>query len=224
MTKQGLLEFKARGGARKGAGRKRGGDRSRVSHSKRAMLKSRHPLHVTLRLDAGLASLRCRNEYRTVRQAIVEGADRLGLRIVEYAVLSNHVHLVCEAEDEKALARGLKGVCVRIARALNRLWCRAGRVFADRYHCSVLATPRQVRNALKYVLHNAAQHGSWLGGPDPCSSGAWFDGWRSKVVPDRVARASPLPRAHTWLLSIGWRRHGSLDPVPPPFSPREQSD
>jgi hypothetical protein len=167
----------------------------------------------------------------------VAGADRFGMRLVEFAVLSNHLHLVCEADDERALARGIKGLCVRIARALNRLWNRVGSVFSDRYHAHVLRTPREVRNALNYVLHNAALHGSRLGGPDPCSSGAWFDGWRHGLglkpaaavellprTPTHAASSSPLPRALTWLLRVGWRRHGALDPVPPAVTRRARED
>jgi REP element-mobilizing transposase RayT len=181
-------------------------------------------MHVTLRIEAGLKNLRNRSEYATVREALVAGTNRFGMRLVEFAVLSNHLHLVCEAMDERALARGMKGLCVRIARALNRLWKRVGSVFSDRYHARALKTPREVRNALNYVLHNAAKHGARLGGPDPCSSGAWFDGWRHDLGLTHVAPPSPLPRALTWLLRVGWRRHGSLDPVPPPFPRGERED
>src|SRR6185503_6201950 len=100
----------------------------------------------------------------------------------------------------------------RIARALNKLWKRSGRVFADRYHARTLETPREVRNALVYVLQNARKHGSWSARrADPYSSGASFDGW--KPVDDEVAvsRRRSLPRARTWLLAIGWRRNGLLD-------------
>ena len=116
---QGSLEFKSWGGAREGAGRKCEGKRARVAHSKRSALEPSHPTHITLRIEAGLKNLRNRREYETVREALVAGADRFGMRLVEFAVLSNHVHLVCEADDERALARGMKGLCVRIARALN---------------------------------------------------------------------------------------------------------
>jgi len=237
VAHQRSLEFKSWGGAREGAGRKRKAERARVAHSKRSALKASHPAHITLRIEDGLKSLRNMREYATVREALVAGANRFGMRLVEFAVLSNHLHLVCEADDERALARGMKGLCVRIARALNRLWDRVGSVFSDRYHSQVLKTPREVRHALNYVLHNAASHGSRLGGPDPCSSGAWFDGWRHalglrRVVPDapspralvHVAPASPLPRALTWLLRVGWRRHGCIDPVPPPFTRRDQNE
>jgi REP element-mobilizing transposase RayT len=236
VVHQRILEFKSWGGARQGAGRKREGKLERVAHSKRPAIKSSHPMHITLRIEDGLTSLRNRSEYATVREALVAGADRFGMRLVEFAVLSNHVHLVCEADDERSLARGIKGLCVRIARSLNRLWSRVGSVFIDRYHAHVLKTPREVRNALHYVLHNAALHGAPLGGPDPCSSGAWFDGWRHELglrrvtsgssssrAPARVPSNSPLPRALTWLLRVGWRRHGSLDPVPPSFMCKDKS-
>ena len=35
---------------------------------------------------------------------------------------------------------------------------RRGSVFADRYHDRVLKTPREVRNALRYVLGNGRKH------------------------------------------------------------------
>jgi REP-associated tyrosine transposase len=218
------LDFKSWGGARRGAGRKSESTHARVSHSKRPTLKASIPTHVTLRIEAGLRSLRNRCEFETVREALVAGADRFGMRVVEFAVLSNHMHLVCEADDERALARGIKGMCVRIARALNRVWNRIGSVFSDRYHPRALQTPREVRSALNYVLHNAARHGARPGGPDPCSSGAWFEGWRHDLGRKGAATVSPLPRALTWLLRVGWRRHGCLEPVPPPFTCRDPDD
>ena len=61
----------------------------------------------------------------------------------------------------------------------NRLWKRLGKVFDDRFYDRVLRTPREVRNALAYVLDNARRHGVVIGPgePDPFSSGRWFDGW-----------------------------------------------
>lgn len=216
VIQQQELEFKQWGGARENSGRKRAGKRARVEHAQRERLNPSHPVHVTLRLAAGLRSLRCRREFEVVREALACGADRCGMRLVEFAVLSNHIHLVCEARNTSSLGRGMQGLCVRIARALNRLWDRTGAVFADRYHCRSLESPLEVRRALKYVLHNATHHGHWLAGPDPCSSGAWFDGWRHALGWMRPGWISPFPRALTWLLGVGWRRHGLLDPMPEP--------
>jgi len=143
------------------------------------------------------------------------GGERPGFRVVHYSVQTNHVHFLVEAGNRDLLSRWLGGLATRMARRLNRLWNRRGRVFADRYHDRILRTPREVRNALRYVLNNARKHGIFLRGdrPDPCSSGRWFDGWR-----DWLARApgSPLALARTWLLRVGWRRHGRIGLVERP--------
>ena len=137
--------------------------------------------------------------------------EREHFRLVHYSVQSNHVHLVCEALDRGELTRGIQALATRIAKRLNRLWKRAGKLFADRYHDHILHTPREVRNALAYVLNNASKHGVAVprGWPDPYSSGRWFTGWRGLENRDR--NAGPLACARTWLLSVGWLRHGRIE-------------
>jgi transposase len=68
---------------------------------------------------------------------------------------------------------------------------RAGRVIADRSHVHVLKTPREVRNAIAYVLLNARRHRAKQGRRpsatarvDPASSGRWFSGWRRRGLID----------------------------------------
>jgi REP element-mobilizing transposase RayT len=210
-SKQQQFEFRPWGGTRAGAGRKPKADKAGVPHVKRAELAARHPVHVTLKLAPGFECLRKPRVHGVIRNALAAGSARFGLRIVGYAVMSNHVHLVCEAENGLALSRGIKGLAVRIASGLNRLLDRAGRVFADRFHARALKRPREVRNALAYMLRNAAHHGNHFAGPDPCSSGRWFEGWRDWARSAADALASPLPRARTWLLAIGWRLHGLIE-------------
>lgn len=209
-ARQATFEFRKRGGARTGAGRRPKGARAGVRHRERPAFSSRHPVHVTLRLEQGLESLRRADAFRVVRDALVASADGFGARIVHFSVQTNHVHLICEAQDEVSLSRGMKGLGVRIARRLNALWRRSGRVIADRYHSHVLTSPREVWNALRYVLQNAAHHGIHLGAPDPCSSARWFDGWDGSSLERAVDDPSPLSAARSWLLNIAWRRHGSI--------------
>ncbi len=211
-SRQELFEFKSWGGARKGAGRKRKGERARVSHRMREKLASRFPVHVTTRLRAGLPSLRRVRERRVLERAFGAGSDRSSFRLTEYSIQSNHLHLLVEAKDRNALTRGMQGLSIRVAKALNKLWERKGKVFADRYHDRILRTPREVRNALVYVLKNHARHGIRLLGVDAWSSGRWFEGWKAtRGVPVTLApRASPIARARTWLLNVGWRRRGRI--------------
>ena len=74
-----------------------------------------------------------------------------------------------EAESAEALARAMQGLAVRLARALNRLARRGGKVFADRYHSHVLATLREVVNAVRYVLENFRHHVRERLTSDPCA-------------------------------------------------------
>lgn len=107
-----------------------------------------------------------------------------------------------------ALMRGLRGLVVRLARAINRTVGRRGRVWADRYHTRALTTPREVRNALVYVLMNFKKHDTTERGIDLCSSGPWFDGWRNRPPMPPVGVERPVLAAGTWLLRAGWRRRG----------------
>ncbi len=139
--------------------------------------------------------------------ALGAASDRFGMRITHFSVQRDHAHLILEADDRVAVARGIKGLCVRIARAVNRVMGRKGSVFADRYHERVLRTPRQTRHAIGYVLCNFRKHGVSSRGVDQCSSGALFDGW-SRAVEPSTDRAIVVAAPRTWLLRVGWRRAG----------------
>jgi len=199
------------GGKRRGAGRKPKGERAGVSHSKRPKLCPRFPVHVTVRLREGLPSLRRKEAYLVLKRAFAAGAARFGFRLVHYSVQTEHPHFLAESSDEQALSRGMLGLSVRIARGLNTLWRRRGQVFADRFHARILRTPREVRNALVYVLQNARKHGGWGKQlPDPFSSGPWFEGWKGRIAEVSITSSGFLNRARTWLLGVGWHRHGLI--------------
>ena len=171
-------------------------------------------MHITARLRAGLPSMRRKDAHRAILRAFEAGSERNGFRLTQYSVQSNHIHLIVEAPNRLALSRGLQGLLIRVARALNRAWRREGSVFSDRYHDRILRTPTEVRNALAYVLNNAKRHGIYEAGVDPFSSGLWFDGWR-EALPS-ASTPGILAKAQSWLLTRGWRRWGliSLDTVP----------
>jgi hypothetical protein len=143
---------------------------------------------------------------------------------VHYSIQSDHVHLIVEAAGKKALASGMKSVGPRLARAVQAVFSVRGRVLAGRYHLHVLKSPREVRNALAYVLLNARKH--WVQRRrktppvrlDACSSARWFDGWRRKPAAGLDQGGMEVARPRSWLLSKGWRRHRLIDPseVPGP--------
>ena len=73
----------------------------------------------------------------------------------------------------------MQGLGVSIAKRINRVGGRSGRVFDDRFFARALRTPREVANALNYVLRNDQIHEARMGfisdrtgEPDPFSSAA----------------------------------------------------
>src|SRR5262249_59353956 len=124
------------------------------------------------------------------------------------SVKASHLHRIVEAAAGSAFVRGIRGLAIRVARAVNRALGRHGAVWGDRYHARALTTPRAVRHALAYVLMNRHKHRAGEPPLDPCSSAAWFDGWRDPIGPTR-SRA-PVACARTWLAAVGWRRPGLL--------------
>ena len=206
-------ELKRRGGARAGAGRKPLRTALRhTPHRPRPAHRAAHPVHVTLR--ACLRSLRSQLVAPTVLGSL-RASYRPGFRVVHYSIQANHLHLIVEARSSAMLSSGMRGLAVRLARRLNRLLFRRGRLWADRWHGNELTSPRQVRNALVYVLQNHAKHSAGCRSAlDPLSSASDFDGFAS--APARSERASPFVAGHTWLLRVGWQRHGLIrvDEVP----------
>jgi REP element-mobilizing transposase RayT len=186
-----------------------------VAHDRRAPIRARQPQHVTLRVAQGVPSLRRRPTLGVVHQAIRAAGHAPDFRIVHFNVLGNHIHLIVETSNAGALAHAMQGFCVRLAKGVNRALGRTGTVFAERYHARALATPTEVRNALRYVLLNGNRHEVELGaevvwfGVDPYSSAAWFDGWADErwryEVPDTPR---PTALAATWLLRDGWKKGG----------------
>ena len=217
------LDFAPRarwGGRRAGAGRKRG-PHPGVPHLRRGRVTAHEPCHVTLRVRRGLPSLRDGRVVREVQRSFARAAEQGSFRVVHFSLQSDHVHLLVEAASPRALGRGMMSIGARIARAVHRAFGLCGSVLEERYHHRVLRTPREVRNVLVYVLNNVRKHArtrSRTSGIDPASSGSWFDGWTRETPAGTGAR--PVAAARSWLLRVGWRRHGRIDPAETPAERR----
>ncbi len=228
---------RAWGGRRPNAGRKPGpGKRRNTPHRARPEHFARHPVHVTLR--SAFRPLRSQHVFPTLRIAFARAnrRDPERFRIVHFSVQYDHVHLLVEARDKAALSAGVRSVSIRIARYVNELVGRRGRLWADRWFGRDLTTERAVRVALVYILANFRKHARARlpVGIDRFSSGSWFDGFRGfrpeRDPPPWVRRGPPpFPNAtarsdlawvvrppRSLLASVAWRRLGliRLDEAP----------
>ena len=133
---------------------------------KRQPIRRQTPLHITLRLREGLPNLRSRKGMQLIMKAF-KGAQEKGLRIIHFAVLSNHIHLIVEVANSEILYKSMRSLTTRLGIYLRR-WARPSSLrraqikklglFRGRYHVHILKTAREVKNALHYVLLNPCKH------------------------------------------------------------------
>ena len=193
-----------------------------------------------MRLASDLGTLRRRRAYQAIRRATLIAARKHDATIVHISIQANHVHMLVEAAEARQLGEGMRRFAISAAKQLNRTvsyerGCkRAGRVFVDRYHATVITRPTQARNALAYVLNNWRRHQEhrnhdargWL--LDRYSSAIRFRGWAE--LPDGHTWGVPpnyelldVGEPRSWLLRVGWRQRGggliALRAMPGPWQP-----
>jgi len=225
---------------------------AKLRHSKRPEFTDKQPLHVTLRVVEDVGRLRNRACYAAIREAAVTLLRHEDCRITQLSIQGTHIHLLVEAENREALAKGMQAFKISAAKHINAAVSRAGSwwerrrmttrpkrrkgsVFADRYHVRVITSPLQARRELAYVLNNWRKHGEdrrdvargWL--VDPFSTGWLFNGWRERSDEPFVWKVrdtyDPIPvyGPRTWLLRTGWRRHGLISLHEVPSRPTTSS-
>lgn len=219
------------GGARPGAGRKPG-PRPPTPHRARPEHDAKHPVLATL--ETSVAPLRSERVFPVLRDAIARAARILGehFRVVHFSVDAKHVHLLVEAENRRWLSSGMSGLSIRTAHAINTLLGRHGRVWEDRWRGKALTTPREVRDALVFVLANFRLHtqGALPPGIDGCSSAPWFDGFvgqreggaplpTAAGIPLQAELSPPVVPPETSLLGSEWRALGLIGPAEAPKRP-----
>jgi REP element-mobilizing transposase RayT len=197
--------------------RSRAGADSFLPHVAREAHHREHPVHVSKRRVAMGPIFRAQRVCAAIRGVIAD-ARRNGVRVIQYSVQDNHLHLMVEGRDSADLSNQMRTLFSRIAFAVNAIARRHGKLFRDRHHRHELTTPREVRNALVYILFNDRKHG--VAGPtvtgsaapmlDPCSSAWWFEDWAPwDRPPARTLRDGPerpTSKPESWLASFGWRR------------------
>ena len=236
------LTLPTKGVAKRTGGRRgpKPGPRALVRHRAREASSPLHPLHVVMR--SKFRSLRSQFVFPTVRRALADATRaREDFRITHYSVQGDHLHLLVEANGKQALSRGMQGLAIRIARRINQLISRTGKLWADRFFSRALTSPRSVRNALAYVLNNFKKHRAPSGTQiDPYSSAPYFDGFRELrgkppwdlprsrhlpltphgVPPPTFDDEIPILEARTWLGHVGWRKAGLIALAEAPLAPR----
>ena len=190
-----------------------------MPHETRASHDKNHPVHVTIRRVAMGPSFRAQVVCAAIR-GVIAATKSKGVRVLHYSVQENHLHLIVEGKSASDLSNQMRTLFSRIAFAVNAVAQRRGRLFRDRHHRHALKTPREVRNALVYVLFNDRKHHASAGvvtssaravpTVDRCSSVYWFQDWAPSDRPPEGGilplADAPTSKPETWLARWGWHR------------------
>jgi REP element-mobilizing transposase RayT len=171
------LPLRFRGGARRGAGRKPARERSGTPHVAREHMPRGAAVHVSVRMADDVWNLRSERSFRVIHAALRALRNRPGFSVVHFDILGNHLHLIAEVDGTAGLESGMRSLSIRLARGLNRMMGRRGKVIGDRYFAHVLRTPAEVRNAIRYVLGNFSSHAARRG--ETASFESWVDPFSS---------------------------------------------
>ena len=132
------------GGKREGAGRKPMGKASGTPHRKRCHVDDEKPLMLTMSIAKGLPSLRRKETLKVWRAALrAVRRARKDFRVIHYALLGNHIHMLVEGDSTEAVSKGMISLQCRFAKAWNKVLGRKGSVFADRFHHVPLLEPEK---------------------------------------------------------------------------------
>jgi REP element-mobilizing transposase RayT len=205
------------GGRRKRAGRKKKPGRRGAPHRERVETSRHQPQHVVLGVVDGVGRLRTPTVYEAIRGVMAKLLAKPDFRVVHMTIQHNHLHFVIEAENRDALSHGMRALAIRCARAINKALGRTGRVFAYRYHATAIRSPKQMRHVLCYVLNNWRRHREDERSErarqalvDPYSSALDFSGWKESFARPPDYPRLPVARPQTWLMNVGWERHGPI--------------
>ena len=91
-------------------------------------------------MQRDVPSLRCRAFVREARRSFASACERGSFRLVHFSIQRDHLHLLVEADDARALGRGMKSIAARVARCVNQVFRRTGAALLGRYYVRALRT------------------------------------------------------------------------------------
>jgi REP element-mobilizing transposase RayT len=130
----------------------------KIWHRSRPKIPSGKPVHVTLKTDKlKVPSLRDKKIYREIRQSLKQ-ARQIGIRIIEFTVQKDHIHLLLEACDQKQLGESMRVLSISLSKRLSFILKRKIKAFKNRYHLHILNSLKEIKNARNYILTNGQKH------------------------------------------------------------------
>jgi putative transposase len=119
-----------------------------------------HVWHLTHRCHEREFLFKFARDRKRYLRWLYEVRKRFGLCVLNYAVTSNHVHLLVKDTQEGVIARSMQLVAGRTAQDYNRRKARLGAFWEDRYHATAIEADAHLHRCLVYIDLNMVRAGA----------------------------------------------------------------
>lgn len=118
-----------------------------------------HVWHITHRCHQKAFLLKFARDRDRYLHWVFEAKKRLGLRVLNYMVTSNHVHLLVQDTKPQIIAQSMQLIAGRSAQEYNQRKSRQGAFWEDRYHATAVETDMHLHRCLVYIDLNMVRAG-----------------------------------------------------------------
>lgn len=115
--------------------------------------------HITHRCHKQEFLLKFAKDRRRWHYWLFEAKKRFGLRILNYVITSNHIHLLVIDSGPDVISKSLQLVAGRIAQEFNNRKERKGAFWEDRYHATAVEQNEHLIRCLTYIDLNMVRAG-----------------------------------------------------------------
>ena len=108
--------------------------------------------HITHRCHKREFLLKFAKDRRRWLQWLFEAKKRYGLPILDYAVTSNHIHLLVVGDDDRdVIPNSIKLIAGRTGQEYNQRKKRKGAFWQDRYHATAVQSDSHLIKCMTYI-------------------------------------------------------------------------
>lgn len=115
--------------------------------------------HITHRGHDQRFHLRFKRDRNAYRAKMREALALYPVALLDYCLTSNHVHLLVDSEDKKAVSAFMQKVAGEFARAYNRRKHRTNAVWGDSFHATLVDTGTYLQRCQTYIELNMVRCG-----------------------------------------------------------------
>ncbi|MEN8170799.1 MAG: transposase [Pseudomonadota bacterium] len=117
------------------------------------------PQHIIQRGNNRDVVFATEEDYRFYLECLGEAAERQGLNIHAYVLMTNHVHLLATPEHAQSIPGTMQSVGRRYVQYFNHCYQRTGTLWEGRYRATLIDSENYLLTCMRYIEMNPVRAG-----------------------------------------------------------------